>query len=168
MAGTPATAGPAFGPPPALFGPGAGAGGLSGGLPGVAANVPAATQPSSGAVATTLGEAAVPGEAGIGSLTDSPAMPPLPGIASTGSIPGAPGAPLAGEVISAQPQPERDAALAGPDDKAPDDMAGLPLLDGGGAAGPRERQRPRHVWLLDDDLWQPSAPLVPPVIDNEK
>jgi hypothetical protein len=72
---------------------------------------------------------------------------------------------VAADVIGGQSlQLDGDGALAGAGEAAAaPDMAGLPMMAAGGAVPPEERERIRQGWL-NDDLWRPSATLVPPVI----
>jgi hypothetical protein len=139
-----------------------------------------ATGPSGGAVpSSSLQGATIPGgqfSPSAGTTSTLSTASPLPGSGGLsgglpGPVPGVPGAtepPEASGLVTGLVEGEPGAsALAGTDQAtiAPD-MAGFPMMGGGSAAQPEERDRIRQAWLNDDDLWDPPVNLVPPVIDE--
>jgi uncharacterized protein YukE len=155
-----------------------GPGGLSGGMPAPVPGLPGGTEPSLGQVAGTLDDTTVPVVGQAGESLPGGIAPEASGLVTgladePGSLPGLPGAggdcavgsPVAADVIGGQSlQLDGDGALAGAGEAAAaPDMAGLPMMAAGGAVPPEERERIRQGWL-NDDLWRPSATLVPPVI----
>ncbi len=159
-----------------------GSGGLSGGLPGPVPGVPGATEPPLGPVAETLDDTTMPAAGQVSGELPGSVPPEASGLVTglaedqPGGMPGLSGAsgisaaepPVAGDMIAAQsPQLEPDGPVADTDQAAvAPDMAGFPMMGTGGAARPEEQERVRQAWLNEDDLWQPSANLVPPVIDG--